>query len=191
MWKVWACGNRKLEQREYCKRSSATHLSGILFAASPGEEPSSLSTARDSPAVWMAEWCCECRWDQRNSRTWHVGLGSDALYNVCFFYSPGFDQPSTLWLPFMEAAVNLIYQLAEGPEEICAQILKDCSQKTLDGLLDLPGKGTSEEMGIFQGMAVWQWEENSDNYGSNWIEKGWMYQWPGPPKSKDGLKRSW
>ncbi|XP_059576393.1 condensin complex subunit 1 isoform X3 [Alligator mississippiensis] len=54
--------------------------------------------------------------------------------------SAGFDQPSTLWLPFMEAAVNLIYQLAEGPEEICAQILKDCSQKTLDGLLDLPAE---------------------------------------------------
>ncbi|XP_019404499.1 PREDICTED: condensin complex subunit 1 isoform X2 [Crocodylus porosus] len=52
--------------------------------------------------------------------------------------SAGFAQPSTLWLPFMEAAVTLIYQLAEGPEEICAQILKDCSQKTLDGLLDLP-----------------------------------------------------
>uniref|UniRef100_A0A7M4EKA6 Condensin complex subunit 1 n=1 Tax=Crocodylus porosus TaxID=8502 RepID=A0A7M4EKA6_CROPO len=54
--------------------------------------------------------------------------------------SAGFAQPSTLWLPFMEAAVTLIYQLAEGPEEICAQILKDCSQKTLDGLI--PG-GTS------------------------------------------------
>uniref|UniRef100_A0A7M4EKC1 Condensin complex subunit 1 n=1 Tax=Crocodylus porosus TaxID=8502 RepID=A0A7M4EKC1_CROPO len=54
--------------------------------------------------------------------------------------SAGFAQPSTLWLPFMEAAVTLIYQLAEGPEEICAQILKDCKPEASPG--SIPG-GTS------------------------------------------------
>ncbi|NWU63916.1 CND1 protein, partial [Pterocles burchelli] len=46
----------------------------------------------------------------------------------------GFAQPSSHWIPFMEAAVMLIYQLAEGAEEICAQILQVCSQQALETL---------------------------------------------------------
>ncbi|XP_026716613.1 condensin complex subunit 1 [Athene cunicularia] len=48
--------------------------------------------------------------------------------------SKGFGQPSAHWIPFMEAAVMLIYQLAEGAEEICAHILQVCSQQALDKL---------------------------------------------------------
>ncbi|NWH35205.1 CND1 protein, partial [Chloropsis hardwickii] len=48
--------------------------------------------------------------------------------------SKGFAQPSSHWIPFMEAAVTLIYQLAEGAEEICADILYVCSQQALEKL---------------------------------------------------------
>ncbi|XP_063250321.1 condensin complex subunit 1 isoform X2 [Prinia subflava] len=48
--------------------------------------------------------------------------------------SKGFAQPSSHWIPFMESAVTLIYQLAEGAEEICADILHVCSQQALEKL---------------------------------------------------------
>ncbi|XP_075620123.1 condensin complex subunit 1 isoform X2 [Balearica regulorum gibbericeps] len=54
--------------------------------------------------------------------------------------SKGFVQPSGHWIPFMEAAVMLIYQLAEGPEEICAHILQMCSQQVLDKLQEADGQ---------------------------------------------------
>ncbi|XP_009576682.1 PREDICTED: condensin complex subunit 1-like, partial [Fulmarus glacialis] len=54
--------------------------------------------------------------------------------------SKGFAQPSGHWIPFMEAAVMLIYKLAEGAEEICAQILQACSQQTLEKLQEADGQ---------------------------------------------------
>ncbi|NXN31545.1 CND1 protein, partial [Nycticryphes semicollaris] len=54
--------------------------------------------------------------------------------------SKGFAQPSSHWIPFMEAAVMLIYQLAEGAEEICAQILQVCSQQALEKLQEADGQ---------------------------------------------------
>ncbi|OWK04025.1 NCAPD2 [Cervus elaphus hippelaphus] len=42
--------------------------------------------------------------------------------------------PDPLWVPFKEAAVALIYQLAEGPEVICAQMLQDCAKQALEKL---------------------------------------------------------
>ncbi|NWH73336.1 CND1 protein, partial [Piaya cayana] len=48
--------------------------------------------------------------------------------------SKGFAQPSSHWIPFMEAAVTLIYQLAEEADEICAHILQVCSQQALEKL---------------------------------------------------------
>lgn len=42
--------------------------------------------------------------------------------------------PDPLWVPFKEAAVGLIYQLAEGPEVICARILQDCAKQALEKL---------------------------------------------------------
>ncbi|NXJ65560.1 CND1 protein, partial [Rostratula benghalensis] len=54
--------------------------------------------------------------------------------------SKGFAQPSSYWIPFMEAAVMLIYQLAEGAEEICAQILQVCSQQALEKLQEADGQ---------------------------------------------------
>lgn len=42
--------------------------------------------------------------------------------------------PDPLWVPFKEAAVGLIYQLAEGPEVICAWILQDCAKQALEKL---------------------------------------------------------
>ncbi|XP_062428605.1 condensin complex subunit 1 [Rhea pennata] len=50
--------------------------------------------------------------------------------------SKGFSQPNGHWIPFMETAVTLIYQLAEGPEEICAHILQACSHQALEKLQD-------------------------------------------------------
>ncbi|XP_009683381.2 condensin complex subunit 1 isoform X2 [Struthio camelus] len=54
--------------------------------------------------------------------------------------SKGFAQPSGHWIPFMEAAVALIYQLAEGAEEICACILQACSQQALEKLQEADGQ---------------------------------------------------
>ncbi|XP_072182852.1 condensin complex subunit 1 isoform X1 [Excalfactoria chinensis] len=59
--------------------------------------------------------------------------------------SNGFAQQSSHWIPFMEAAVTLIYQLAEGPEKICADILQVCSQKALENLQEADGR--KEESG--------------------------------------------
>ncbi|XP_075408284.1 condensin complex subunit 1-like isoform X2 [Tenrec ecaudatus] len=39
-----------------------------------------------------------------------------------------------LWIPFKEGAVALIYQLAEGPEVICAHILQSCAKQALGKL---------------------------------------------------------
>ncbi|XP_008062001.2 condensin complex subunit 1 [Carlito syrichta] len=46
----------------------------------------------------------------------------------------GFVHPDPLWIPFKEVAVTLIYQLAEGPEVICAQILQGCAKQALEKL---------------------------------------------------------
>ncbi|NXX53572.1 CND1 protein, partial [Scopus umbretta] len=54
--------------------------------------------------------------------------------------SKGFAQPSGHWIPFMEAAVTLIYQLAEGAEEICAHILHVCSRQALEKLQEADGQ---------------------------------------------------
>ncbi|XP_059692144.1 condensin complex subunit 1 [Gavia stellata] len=54
--------------------------------------------------------------------------------------SKGFAQPSGHWIPFMEAAVTLIYELAEGAEEICAHILQVCSQQALEKLQEADGQ---------------------------------------------------
>ncbi|XP_053935686.1 condensin complex subunit 1 isoform X2 [Cuculus canorus] len=56
--------------------------------------------------------------------------------------SKGFAQPSSHWIPFMEAAVMLIYQLAEGAEEICAHILQVCSQQALEKLQEDDPEGS-------------------------------------------------
>lgn len=46
----------------------------------------------------------------------------------------GFVHPDPLWVPFKEVAVTLIYQLAEGPEGICAQILQGCAKQAQEKL---------------------------------------------------------
>ncbi|KAL8202753.1 UNVERIFIED_CONTAM: Condensin complex subunit 1 [Gekko kuhli] len=48
--------------------------------------------------------------------------------------SVGFAGSNPYWIPFAETAVALIYQLAEGPEEICARVLQRCSQQALEKL---------------------------------------------------------
>ncbi|XP_020849891.1 condensin complex subunit 1 isoform X2 [Phascolarctos cinereus] len=48
----------------------------------------------------------------------------------------GFVHPDPLWIPFKEVAVTLIYQLAEGPEVICAQLLQGCGKQTLERVED-------------------------------------------------------
>ncbi|XP_051819614.1 condensin complex subunit 1 isoform X1 [Antechinus flavipes] len=54
----------------------------------------------------------------------------------------GFVYPDPLWIPFKEVAVSLIYQLAEGPELICAQLLQSCGKQTLERIQD---PSTTEE----------------------------------------------
>ncbi|XP_032730647.1 condensin complex subunit 1 isoform X1 [Lontra canadensis] len=51
----------------------------------------------------------------------------------------GFVHPDPLWIPFKEEAVTLIYQLAEGPEVICTQILQGCAKQTLEKLQEKSG----------------------------------------------------
>ncbi|XP_069099190.1 condensin complex subunit 1 [Pleurodeles waltl] len=46
----------------------------------------------------------------------------------------GITRPSLLWLPFTETAITVIYQLAEEPETICAQILQRCSKLVVEEL---------------------------------------------------------
>lgn len=60
-------------------------------------------------------------------------------------FSSGFVQPSGDWIPFMEAAITLIYQLAEGADEISARILQVCSQKVLDKLQEADGQKAGKE----------------------------------------------
>uniref|UniRef100_A0A6I8PSK6 Condensin complex subunit 1 n=1 Tax=Ornithorhynchus anatinus TaxID=9258 RepID=A0A6I8PSK6_ORNAN len=58
----------------------------------------------------------------------------------------GFTSPDALWIPFAEVAVALVYQLAEGPEVICAQILRRCGQRATETLQEpLAPKEGSEE----------------------------------------------
>uniref|UniRef100_H0VCG3 Condensin complex subunit 1 n=1 Tax=Cavia porcellus TaxID=10141 RepID=H0VCG3_CAVPO len=54
----------------------------------------------------------------------------------------GFAHPDPLWIPFKEAAVTLIYQLAEGPEVLCAQMLQSCAKQALEKLEE---KSSSQE----------------------------------------------
>ncbi|XP_045151938.1 condensin complex subunit 1 [Echinops telfairi] len=54
----------------------------------------------------------------------------------------GFVLPDPLWIPFKEGAVALIYQLAEGPEVICAHILQSCAKQALGKLEE---KSASQE----------------------------------------------
>ncbi|XP_074050547.1 condensin complex subunit 1 isoform X2 [Macrotis lagotis] len=54
----------------------------------------------------------------------------------------GFVHPDPLWIPFKEVAVTLIYQLAEGPEVICAQILQGCGKQTLERIQEPTEEGT-------------------------------------------------
>ncbi|XP_036924212.1 condensin complex subunit 1 isoform X2 [Sturnira hondurensis] len=48
----------------------------------------------------------------------------------------GFVHPDPLWIPFKEVAVTLIYQLAEGPEVICAQMLQGCAKQALEKIVE-------------------------------------------------------
>lgn len=66
------------------------------------------------------------------------GLGQNwvlcVLWATPLFSHSGFVHPDPLWIPFKEVAVTLIYQLAEGPEGICAQILQGCAKQALEKL---------------------------------------------------------
>ncbi|XP_061493362.1 condensin complex subunit 1 isoform X2 [Rhineura floridana] len=58
---------------------------------------------------------------------------------LCEVITEGFARSSAYWIPFTEMAVALIYQLAEGPEEICAQVLQRCSRQALEKLPESEG----------------------------------------------------
>lgn len=61
-------------------------------------------------------------------------LSSLSAVATPLFSHSGFIHPDPLWIPFKEVAVTLIYQLAEGPEGICAQILQGCAKQALEKL---------------------------------------------------------
>uniref|UniRef100_A0A8D2J0Y1 Condensin complex subunit 1 n=1 Tax=Varanus komodoensis TaxID=61221 RepID=A0A8D2J0Y1_VARKO len=61
--------------------------------------------------------------------------------------SVGFAASTAHWVPFTETAVALIYRLAEGPEEICAEILQCCSQQALEKLQE-SGQVEAGELGV-------------------------------------------
>ncbi|ETE61105.1 Condensin complex subunit 1, partial [Ophiophagus hannah] len=56
----------------------------------------------------------------------------------------GFTHSSAHWIPFTERAIALIYLLAEGPEEICAQTLQSCSQQALEKLQEFSTAAEAE-----------------------------------------------
>ncbi|XP_025023310.1 condensin complex subunit 1 [Python bivittatus] len=56
----------------------------------------------------------------------------------------GFTHSSAHWIPFTERAIALIYLLAEGPEEICVQILQCCSQQALEKLQEFATAAEAE-----------------------------------------------
>lgn len=64
------------------------------------------------------------------------GLGQNWVlclqWATSLFFPVGFAHPDPLWIPFKETAVTLIYQLAEGPDVICAQILQGCAKQVLE-----------------------------------------------------------
>ncbi|XP_015276215.1 PREDICTED: condensin complex subunit 1 [Gekko japonicus] len=72
--------------------------------------------------------------------------------------SVGFAGSSPHWIPFTETAVALIYQLAEGPEEICTHILQRCSQQALEKLGEPEGaeaeSGSSPTGGVGDSTSV-------------------------------------
>ncbi|XP_077201947.1 condensin complex subunit 1 isoform X2 [Paroedura picta] len=72
--------------------------------------------------------------------------------------SVGFAGSSPHWIPFTETATALIYQLAEGPEEICTQILQRCSQQALEKLVEPEGEaaepGSSPTGGAIDSLAL-------------------------------------
>ncbi|XP_051865844.1 condensin complex subunit 1, partial [Pristis pectinata] len=48
--------------------------------------------------------------------------------HLCTAVTEGFSVHSLHWRPFAEAAVSLIYRLAEGPDHLCGQLLLCCSK---------------------------------------------------------------
>lgn len=76
------------------------------------------------------------RWSQRVSYSQgpSAELGPLSAVATCPFSCAGIVHPDPLWIPFKEAAVTLIYQLAEGPEAICAQMLQGCAKQALEKL---------------------------------------------------------
>uniref|UniRef100_A0A8C5TL43 Condensin complex subunit 1 n=1 Tax=Malurus cyaneus samueli TaxID=2593467 RepID=A0A8C5TL43_9PASS len=71
---------------------------------------------------------------EKNSAPFRLPQNHMLFRHLSETVSKGFAQPSSHWIPFMEAAVKLIYQLAEGAEEICADLLQVCSQQALEKL---------------------------------------------------------
>uniref|UniRef100_A0ABK0LB13 Condensin complex subunit 1 n=1 Tax=Rattus norvegicus TaxID=10116 RepID=A0ABK0LB13_RAT len=57
----------------------------------------------------------------------------------------GFAHPDPFWIPFKEVAVTLTYQLAEGPDVICSQMLQGCAKQALEKLEKNTTEGDSKE----------------------------------------------
>lgn len=76
------------------------------------------------------------RWSQRVSYPEgpEIGVAGSFRGRDQLLRSPGFTHPDPLWIPFKEVAVTLTYQLAEGPEVICAQMLQGCAKQALEKL---------------------------------------------------------
>ncbi|XP_032761529.1 condensin complex subunit 1 [Rattus rattus] len=57
----------------------------------------------------------------------------------------GFAHPDPFWIPFKEVAVTLTYQLAEGPDVICSQMLQGCAKQALEKLEKNTTEGDSKK----------------------------------------------
>lgn len=61
----------------------------------------------------------------------------------------GFAHPDPFWIPFKEVAVTLTYQLAEGPDVICSQMLQGCAKQALEKLEKGDSKETAPKLPTF------------------------------------------
>uniref|UniRef100_A0A8C3M298 Condensin complex subunit 1 n=1 Tax=Chrysolophus pictus TaxID=9089 RepID=A0A8C3M298_CHRPC len=137
----------------YCKVSSALPVIPLSLPFHRGKPEIIGSNLDVLVTVGLAERVCEdyrlaeevcnaiSKLPARGKNNVPFRLPQEQALFVCLSeaVSNGFAQPSSHWIPFMEAAITLIYQLAECPEKICAHILQVCSQKALENLQETDG----------------------------------------------------
>ncbi|KAM5142461.1 condensin complex subunit 1 [Mantella aurantiaca] len=132
------------------ERRSAVMMLGMMSRGQPEIVLSNLETlvntglAQDVEKDYrLAQEVCNCILKISGSQKSPLGKKSAPFRlpnNHCLFQNlteavvGGIAQQSLYWLPFKETAVRLVFEMAEEPEEICAEILQRCSQQVLQEL---------------------------------------------------------